>query len=143
MRKQPIAVAAACLLLAACSATPAPAGWQPKPGASGLWASASGTQTYSYTRRSFGGSLQDLASQEAVNVVLRNRGSHFIKSDVFKPCPGMAAVANFSYGNDVIDEGFAVQSGQAVLVAYTRPKDSPVDPAAENAMEKALCVAAL
>jgi len=143
MKKRPIALAA-CLLLAACaSSTPSPAGWQPKPGATGLWTSSAGDQTYSYSHRPFTGTLQDLASQEAINVVLRYKGSHFVRSVVFTPCPGMAAVASFTYGGNLLEEGFGLQNGQAVLVAYVRPKDQPSDVAADAAMEKALCVANL
>jgi hypothetical protein len=93
------------------------------------------------TKRAFSGTLQDLASQEAVNVVLREHGAKFLKSNVFTPCPGMAAIAYFTLGpSQLLEEGFAVQGDQAVLARYTRPVGAAPDPAVSTAMERALCV---
>lgn len=130
-------------MLAACSgSSPKPAGWQPIAGTQGGWTTGTGanTQIYLYATRSFGGTLQDLASQEAVNVLLRNRGAKFQGSDPFAPCPGAAAVATFKLpGSRVLERGFSVQNGQTVEVTYVRPAGAPADAAATEAMKGALC----
>lgn len=140
-------VLAAQWLLAACSsASPAPQGWHPVPGSSAGWTSGTGSsaQTYYYAKKSFGGTLQDLASQQAVNVVLRYRGAKLQSSDPFGPCPGLAAVASFKLGETkLLQQGFAVQSGQAVQVTYIRPAGQPVEPAVAAAMKRVLCSAPL
>lgn len=137
---------AACAALAGCSGSHGPAGWQAVAGASEAWTNGAGAsaQQYSYEKKPFSGTLQDLASQEAVNAVLRHRGAKFERSDTFGPCPGMAAIATFRIASArTLQEGFAVQSGQAVLVTYARPSGATLDPAVSRAMERALCVASL
>ena len=131
-----ILVAMAGWLPACASQTPAPAGWQPQPG-SGGW--MRGAQRYSYAKKPFQGALQDLASQEAVNVVLRRRGVKFRSSDPFPACPGRAAVATFDAPGQILQEAFSVQSGEAVVITYVRPLGSPTDPDAAAAMERTLC----
>ena len=132
-------------MLAGCggAGSPVPAGWQPVPGQAGTWATGSGAsrQTYAYSKTPYDGTLQDLASREAVNVVLRHRGAKFDRSDVYPPCPGMGAIATFSDGASTLQEGFAVQGDSAVRVLYVRPAQTPDDPAATAAMQRALCVA--
>ncbi len=133
-------------LLAGC-ATPslAPAGWQPLAGAQTAWTSGGGSraQSYVYLKRRFEGSLNDLASQEAVNVVLRHTGARFVASAPFKPCPGQAAVATFRVGATLLAQGFAVENGDAVEVTYVRPNHAAFDPVVRTAMIHALCVAPL
>lgn len=132
--------AAAVVLLAACSQTVAtsPAGWQPKPGASGQW--TSGPQEYGLVQRPYQGTLQDYASTAAVNAVMQYHGAKFQGSDIFQPCPGRAAVATFALpGGKVLQEAFAVQNGQSVVVTYVRPNGTPADPAVATAMNNALC----
>jgi hypothetical protein len=120
--------------------TPAPDGWSAVPGGHDTW--SKGAQRYSYTQISFSGTLQDLASAQTVNVVLRNHAARFIKSDVFHPCPGQAAVATFALGKtQTLEQGFAeLPNDRAVLVTYVRPNGVPVDPAVTAAMQRALCV---
>lgn len=123
-----------------------PAGWQPIPGAKSGWTTGTGadTQIYLYASRSFGGTLQDLASQEAVNVLLRYRGAKFRGSEPFAPCPGAAGVATFRLeGSRVLQRGFAVQNAKAIETTYLRPAAAPVDAAATEAMKAALCAAPL
>jgi hypothetical protein len=140
---------AACALaaaLAACSSGPPfPAGWQPVPATRSVWQSGAGAarQTYAYSKARFDGTLQDLASREAVNIVLRYRGAKFKKSDVFGPCPGMAAIATFADGARTLQEGFTVQNGYAVTVLYARPAGAADDPAVTRAMQRTLCTAVL
>ncbi len=136
-------VFAAAALLAACAhQSPAPSGWQPQPGASAAW--SSGAQRYAYAQRAFSGTLQDLASQEAVNVVLQHHGAKFSRSDVFAPCPGRAAMATFALpGGDVLEDAFAVTNGKALVVTYVRPAGTAIDPAVEDAMQRALCSTAI
>jgi hypothetical protein len=136
-------VYAAIGLLAACgTASPAPSGWQPIAGTSTGWTSGTGSsaETYRFAKRSFGGTLQDLASQEAINVVMRYVGAKLQSSDPFGPCPGMAAVASFRLGTSkLLAQGFAVQNGQAVQTTYIRPVGKPVDRAVAQAMQRTLC----
>ena len=123
-----------------------PAGWQPLAGAATGWTSGAGAnaQVYLYATRSFGGTLQDLASQEAVNVLLRYRGAKFHGSDPFGPCPGEAGVATFSLqGSRILERGFAVQNGKAIETSYLRPVSAQPDLAVLHAMKAALCVAPL
>ncbi len=133
--------------LAACSAaSPQPAGWEPIPGAKSGWTTGTGasTQIYLYAKRSFGGTLQDLASQETINVLLRYHGARLLRSEPFGPCPGAAGVATFTLeGARILERGFSVQNGQAVEVSYLRPAAAPPDAAAAAAMKGALCAAPL
>jgi hypothetical protein len=129
--------------LAACSSpSPVPAGWQPIPGTRSGWMTGTGgnVQIYLYAKRSFGGTLQDLASQETINVLLRYRGARFLRSEPFSPCPGAAGVATFKLeGARILERGFSVQNGQALEVTYLRPASTPPDAAATAAMKGALC----
>jgi hypothetical protein len=133
--------------LAACSGpSPQPAGWEPIPGAKSGWTTGTGahTQIYLYAKRSFGGTLQDLASQETINVLLRYRGATLLRSDPFGACPGAAGVATFKLeGARVLERGFSVQNAQAIEVTYLRPASVPPDAAATAAMKGALCAAPL
>ncbi len=131
--------------LAACSSgggSPSPAGWQKVPGAQASW--TNGTpgqrQTYAYDKASFGGTLQDLAQREIVDTTLHDRALKFVKSDVFGPCPGLAAIATFSGSGQTVQDAFAVESGNAIVVRYQRPAAAQDDPAAIAAMKRALCV---
>ena len=129
-------------LVGCAGGSPQPAGWQPVPGTPNAWTTGLGSaaQRYSYEKKAFPGTLQDLASQQAINVVLRNRGAKLERSDVFAPCPGMAAIAYFQLGKDrKLDQGFAVQGDNAVIVTYIRPAAAPTDPNVSRAMERALC----
>jgi hypothetical protein len=93
-------------------------------------------------RKPYTGTLQDLASQLTVDIVLSHRGAKFVSSTTFRPCPGIAALAHFTLGaSRALDEAFAVIPGnQAVLVTYTHPRNRSISPAVRAAMEKALCV---
>lgn len=138
-------MACAVAALAACGGggSPAPAGWKQQSGTPATWVNGppAAQQTYAYTKESFQGTLQDLAQREIVNVTLQNRGIKFVKSDVYAPCPGAAAVATFTGGGQTAQDGFAVVGGSAVVVRYDRPATAPDDPAALAAMQRALCVA--
>lgn len=74
-------------------------------------------------------------------MALRGRGVKFVKSDVFGPCPGVAAIATFTGGGQTLQDGFAVTGGSAIVVRYDRPATAHDDPAAIAAMQRALCVA--
>jgi hypothetical protein len=133
-------------LLAACSGkAPSPEGWQPVPGSSPdtAWSTGAGSaaQTYAYQHMDFTGSLQELASKQAVDVAKADKGARFVGSDTFGPCPGQAALASFSNGGRELVQGIAVIDGKATLVTYTRPQNTAMDPAVAKAMEGALCVA--
>ena len=128
--------------LSACSGgTPAPAGWQAAGSSQNQWSRGSGTavQRYSYEKKSYPGTLQDLASQEAVNVALRYKGAKFAHSDIFPACPARAAIVTFNLGPRILQEAFAVANGNSVTVTYDRPASAPTDPAVASAMEQTLC----
>jgi hypothetical protein len=137
----------ACLVaaLAACSGggAPSPQGWKKSPGAAATWTNGTPAQrqTYAYDKAPFGGTLQDLAQREIVNTTLRDRALKFVKSDVFRPCPGLAGIATFSGAGQTVQDAFAVESGNAVVVRYQRPAAAHDDPAAVAAMQRAICVA--
>jgi hypothetical protein len=135
--------AAGWIALAACSQSNAPAGWHPANGSDTAWTSGSGSaqQSFALVKNSFNGTLQDLASSQAAGVVLKYPGSKFLSSDTYPPCPGLAALAHFSYGKDrAIDQGFAVSNGQAVIVTYIKPKGAKTPPEVDAALQHDLCV---
>jgi len=140
MRRLLAAVSA--IALAACAAAaPAPKGWQPVAGAPGTWSTGTGaaTQSYVYASSSFGGTLQDLASQVAIDAVL-HRHAKMLRSEPFTSCPGLAGLARFTLpGGAGLEEGFRVLDGRSVRVTYERPAGVPADPAAIEAMKSALC----
>jgi len=89
---------------------------------------------------SFGGTLQDLASQVTIDALTRNPGAKLQGSNPFGPCPGAAGVATFRLANRrTLQAGFAVREGQAVRVTYIRPMGTPVDPNVLQAMQNVLC----
>ncbi|MBV8155700.1 MAG: hypothetical protein JO160_05015 [Candidatus Eremiobacteraeota bacterium] len=140
-----VPVALVCIsMAAACSAaSPAPAGWQPVPGASGKWVQGAGDaeQRYSYETRAYDGTLQALASQQAVAVAQRTPRAKFIRSDVYAPCPGIAAIATFALTRSrTLDEGLSVQGGQAIVVGYERPAGAPTPQSVTDAMQRTLCL---
>jgi hypothetical protein len=134
---------AASFALGACAGSPGPSGWQAVPGSPDAWTTGSGAsqQRFTYEKKAFSGTLQDLTSQQTIDVLLHHRGSKFQRSDVFPACPGIAAIAFFSLGNGrTLEEGYAVEDGHAVLVGYDRPSAASPDAAAVTARERALCV---
>jgi hypothetical protein len=128
--------------LSACSPTSlAPKGWQPIPGTTNAWSTAVGSnqQQYRYEAYAFDGTLQDLASQVAVDALIRQHGVK-LQSSPFGPCPGAAGVATVRLPDaKVLQVGFAVHNGQAIRVRYVRPPGVPVDPDVVSAMQAALC----
>jgi hypothetical protein len=148
VKLRPILGTAMTIALSACSGgSQAPAGWQLVPGTSASWTTGAGAsrQRYDYAKRSYDGSLHDLASQQAIDIVLRHPGAIFRHSDPFAACPGLAAVETFAVGKrSVLQIAFATQpNGQAVIVTYDRPAGTPVDPSVAGAMKRALCVTPL
>lgn len=131
--------------LAACShaSATAPSGWQPLPGPSGAWTNGNGANaaTYALTRRPYGGTLQDLASTVAIDVLLHHRGARLVGSVPFRPCPGAAGVATFTVPRGRrLDEGFAVRDGTSIRTSYERPAATPEDQGVLEAMRNALCI---
>jgi hypothetical protein len=133
----------AAIALAACSSpSTAPSGWQPTGSVQDAWHRGSGgsLQSYAFTVRSFSGSLPDLASQVAIDVVLQHRGAKLRSSNPLGPCPGAAGLAIFTLPEgQTIEEGFAVHDGQARRAIYARPSAASADPAVETAMQNLLC----
>jgi hypothetical protein len=136
-------LAAAALLVAACSSAPlGPKGWQSDPALPNAWATGTGAarEEYSYASTEFDGTRQDLASRVTIDALVRDRGAKLQSSVPFAPCPGLAAVATFRRGGGTtLQIGFAVRDGHAIRVRYVRPAGSPVDPAVTEAMQSALC----
>jgi hypothetical protein len=131
----------AAILPAACSASAAPKGWTPVAGSSTAWSRGNGgrLEAYSYGRRPFSGTLSDLASRVAIDIVLRN-GRAKLRSDPFAPCPGEAGLATvLQRGGKPLEEGFAVRDGVAVRTTYIRPAGAPPDPNVTAAMQAVLC----
>jgi hypothetical protein len=129
-------------LLVACSGSPAPKGWEPMPGASGAWSRGIGAtaQEYFYTKRKFGGMLQDLASQVTIDGLMHHSGAKYRGSIPFAPCPGAAGIATFQLRDrTTLQEGFAVRDGYSVRVTYIRPSGTPADPSVTQAMQDVLC----
>ena len=94
---------------------------------------------YRYEAYAFDGTLQDLASQVAVDALIRQHGVK-LQSNPFGPCPGAAGVATVRLPDaKVLQVGFAVHNGQAIRVRYVRPPGVPVDPDVVSAMQAALC----
>lgn len=147
MRPRFAALSIAALLAAAgCGGgTAHPSGWHPAPGASpDIWSHGTGAlrQTYRYQSFAFNGTLQDLASQQVTTVVLHYPGTHFDGSRIYRPCPGLAAVATFRDGaRRILVQGFAVQGDRAVVVTYVRPLNTPIAAQVADAFRQALCVA--
>jgi hypothetical protein len=138
-----IALAATLLgALTACShSSLAPKGWQPIAGTTNAWSSGAGPnqQQYRYEAFAFEGTLQDLASQVAVDALIRQHGVK-LQSNPFGPCPGAAGVATVRLPDaKVLQVGFAVRNGQAIRARYVRPAGTPVDPDVVSAMQAALC----
>jgi hypothetical protein len=138
-----IALAACALTFVAGCATPSngPNGWRPIAGANNAWVLGTdgAMQEYRYDATSFGGGLQDLASQVAVDGLTRYHGAHFT-SRPFAPCPGSAGVATFALRNRMtLQEAFAVHDGRAIRIRYLRPAGAPVDRNAFDAMQRTLC----
>ncbi len=131
------------IALTACSAaSPAPKGWMAIPGSSDAWSRGSGVarEEYSYSRKTFPGTLQDLASAVAIDTLLHNPGGKLRSSDPFAPCPGAAGVATLSLrGGSALREGFAVHDGVAVRTSYTLPAGAQPDANVIAAMQNVLC----
>lgn len=143
-KQRPVATFLIAVLVACSFSSPHPQGWQPIQGSGGNgWAHGSGAeqQRFYFSRKPFVGTLHDLASQQAIDNVLKHRGSRLIASDPFGPCPAFAGVERFEYEHRILREGFAVQNGQAVLVTYIRPVNVPIDSSVTQAMKRTLCVA--
>jgi hypothetical protein len=131
------------IILTACSgASPAPKGWAAIPGSSDAWSRGDGAarQEYSYSRKAFPGTLQDLASAVAIDALLHNPGGKLRSSDPFPPCPGAAGVATLSLrGGSALREGFAVHDGLAVRTTYRLPAGAQPDANVVAAMQNVLC----
>jgi hypothetical protein len=136
-------IALIALVLTACNgASAAPKGWTAVPGSTDAWSHGRGAagQEYSYSRKRFMGTLPDLASAVAIDVLLHNHGAKLRSSEPLAPCPGAAGVATVRLsGGKTLQEGFAVHDAWAVRTVYTRPAAAQPDPSVEAAMQNVLC----
>jgi len=138
------ALAAAALAACAGSGMPGeahPDGWTQKAGSSTVWISpkASGS-TYELSKKPFDGENKSLAESLTLDMVLK-RHAKLQKTVAFAPCPGEAGLQTYASGSSTVSVAFAVYDGNAYTVTYTRPKDTPDDPAVTDAMRKSVCTA--
>jgi hypothetical protein len=93
------------------------------------------------------GTLSDLASQVTTDVVLRHKGARLLKAEPYPPCPGEAGLQTFSASaggrRTVLQVAFTQWTGTAVTASYERPAGAPVDPAAQRALQRAVCSSAI
>jgi hypothetical protein len=141
--KTRFALVLAATVLTSCSgASLSPKGWQPVPGSQNAWSRGSGSSSeeYSYSRTTFSGALQDLASEVTIDALLHHPGSKLRGSNPLAPCPGAAGLATFSLpGDKAFQEGFAVRDGTALRAIYIRPAGVAADPNVAEAMQSLLC----
>lgn len=93
---------------------------------------------------SWNGSLKDLASQTAANIVLKYRGAKLLRADPFPACTGEAGLQTFTLPGkggaaQILRVAFTQWSGPAVTVIYERPRSSPDSKEAVDAMTRSLC----
>lgn len=136
--------------LAACGGhgSPQPAhpdGWKAQSGAALAWvAPEDPRERYTASRDpGWNGSLKDLSSQVATNIILQYKGARLVRTDPFPACPGEAGVQTFAlsgfHGHEVLRAAFTQWSGPAVTIIYRRPGELPDDKAAVDAMTRAVC----
>jgi hypothetical protein len=89
------------------------------------------------------GSLSDLASQVTTDTLLRHKGAKLLSAVPFPPCPGEAGEQTFSVpargGPDVLHVAFTQWNGKTTIASYERPAKASDDPAAVDALRKAVC----
>jgi hypothetical protein len=95
----------------------------------------------------YSGTLADMASQVSEDVLLKHRGSKLLKAEPYAPCPGEAGLQTFSVPVDgrrmLLQVAFTQWTGTAVTASYQRPAGAAPDPAAEQALQRAVCSSAL
>lgn len=102
-------------------------------------------QQYRITQdASWSGSLKELASQTAANVVLKYEGAKLLRADPFPGCTGEAGLQTFAVPGkggapQILRAGFTQWNGPAVTVIYKRPRGSPDSREAVEAMTRSLC----
>lgn len=95
--------------------------------------------------KNYSGTLQDLASQVPVNVILQHKGAKLVSSVPFDPCPGEAGLDRFSlpsasgHGKDILEVAFTNWNGNATIASYQRFATTAENPAALSAMRHAVC----
>lgn len=143
----------AALALSACGGEPGPHtrahpdGWTSQGGANTVWTNPSDPRE-EYTIKSnpnATGTLKDLASTVTTNVLLRHKGSKFVRADLFPGCEGEAGLQTFTMsgpkGRDILLVAFTQWNGAALTVSYQRPAGTPVSKQALDAMTKTVCTA--
>lgn len=90
-----------------------------------------------------GRSMSDLASQVTTDTLLSRRGARLQKAEPFPPCPGEAGEQTFTvpaaHGTDVLHIAFTAWNGTVTIASYERPAKAPDDPAAMEALRRAVC----
>lgn len=92
------------------------------------------------------GTLADLGAKITVDTLLRNKGAKLVRPAMPYPgCPGEAGLQTFSLPDrdpkGILRVAYTQWSGKAVTAGYVRPADVPDDPAAVNALTRAVCSA--
>lgn len=124
-----------------------PDGWKAQSGAALAWvAPEDPRERYTASRDpGWNGSLKDLSSQVAINIILQYKGARLLRTDPFPACPGEAGVQTFALSGtrdrDVLRVAFTQWNGPALTIVYRRPGGLPDDKAAVDAMTRAVCTA--
>jgi hypothetical protein len=135
-----IAAALAALCACASSGPPHPANWTQS--GKYQWSSMSGAgpERYVYSANPTQGSLTDLASSMAVDTAVRYRGARLVHSLPFSSCPAEAGLATYTLpGRRILEVGFSVDNGQAIVVRYERPTGVAESKEVLAAFRQALC----
>ncbi|HTU70908.1 MAG TPA: hypothetical protein VMF11_11380 [Candidatus Baltobacteraceae bacterium] len=129
------------LIVLGCShASGGPQGWTKANGTTWVNGSGAEQERYTMTSAAFNGSLKDLASQQTIDIVLKNAGTRFVQSVPFPNCPGQAGLATFRSPKAIVEDGFALEGERAVTILYVRPSGAAESPEVLAAMNAALCV---
>lgn len=141
MARSIITLAACAALFSGCgggAAGAGPRGWTHS--ADGLWSNPrSARDQFTATSVPYDGTMKDLASLTATNIVLRNKAK-LVKAAPFSRCPAVAATQTFSLpGGGVMLVAFSVQNGRRVQTEYVRAGKEANDPAAIDAMAANVC----
>ena len=91
------------------------------------------------------GTLADLGAKVTINTLLSRKGAKLLAAAPFPGCPGEAGLQTFivsgTSGKNVLRVAYVNWSGTVVIATYERPSSVPDDPAAVNALARAVCTA--
>lgn len=149
------AIGAACicvLLLSSCGGQN-PAGGQPHPdgwraeaqGKSTAWVDPKDPrQRYAVASNpNQTATLGQMGARVTIDTLLTHKGAKLLKTTPYPGCPGEAGLQSFltAKADQVLRIAYTQWSGKAVTAVYIRPGSLPDDPAAVNALTRAVCSA--